>query len=168
MSGGNVRSRGELLRRLKVLCSFARALLVLLFALGLAPFVAVVSFLLAPMEDSYVSAPDGWGTVVAGFVRVALYAVALYLGQRALGRIAATGDPFRLENARDLNAIAVLVLASSVVPGCVGVLAAQVLQTGYVGSIVEVAPLAGGLVLLAATKIFEYGCILQRLDDETL
>lgn len=161
-------SRGAILARVRGLCVAARILLVLLFVLTLAPIVSVTFIALFPWEGATVSAPDGWGTVIGNYVRLVLLGAAVYLGQRALGRVRRTGEPFRPEVAHDLGIAAQLVWPSSFVPGCVGLAAAAFLQAGFTGSVVDLVQLALGCVLLAVAKVFEYGCILQKQDDETL
>lgn len=160
--------RGAILARVRGLCMVARVLLIVLFVLALVPVVSVTFVALVPQEGVTVSAPDGWGTVVGNYVRLVLLGAATLVGQRALGRVGRTGEPFRAEVARDLLAAAVLVWLSSFVPGCAGLLAAALLRTGFAGSVVDLGRLALGCALLAVAKVFEYGCILQQQDDELL
>lgn len=92
---------------------------------------------------------------------------ALIVGQRVLGRVARTGEPFRVENARELRLSSYLVVATGVVPGLVGMVAAFVVKTGFDG-MADLTVMLLGVVLVCVSKAFEYGCILQTLDDETL
>lgn len=160
-------SRDAIVRKVRFACGAARFLIAVLAALALVPIVAMACFLAVPVEGVTVSALDGWGAVAGSLARAAIVIAAAYVAQRALRRIGGTGDPFRPENARDLCLVAKIVLAGSVVPGCVGVLVAVALQIGFTGSLVDPATLAAGLLLLAVAKVFEYGCALREMDDQT-
>ena len=94
-------------------------------------------------------------------------------------RVRRTGEVFSPARTRELGAVGGLLLLSGLVPP-VAMLAAFPFVTSLVGEMAMsyslVQPLAtgdficcaAGLLLMAVARMFEYGCILQRQDDETL
>lgn len=104
-----------------------------------------------------------------------------YLGAtRVCQRVAGTGEVFSLGVVRGLRRASVFLVLASFVPGLLrltgraisGAVASQLmveaafLPEGAV--ILDTGALAIGALLLAVCRMFEYGCILQRQDDELL
>ncbi|MDO4427925.1 MAG: hypothetical protein Q4B91_00210 [Atopobiaceae bacterium] len=104
-----------------------------------------------------------------------------YLGAtRVCQRVADTGEVFSLDVVRALRRVSVFLVLAAFVPGLLhlvgraisGAVASQLMveaafiPTGTV--IVDTGALAIGAPLFAICRMFEYGCILQKQDDELL
>lgn len=158
--------RAAVLGRLKRVCVVARAIIAVVLVLTAVAVVdAVLALLGAGGREPLVEASVPG--VAEGAAMALMTWAALIVGQRVLGRVARTGEPFRVENARELRLSSYLVVATGVVPGLVGMVAAFVVKTGFDG-MADLTVVLLGVVLVCVSKAFEYGCILQTLDDETL
>lgn len=114
-----------------------------------------------------------------GVVANGLACAAFALAALVCARVRRTGEVFSPARTRELGAVGGLLLLSGLVPP-VAMLAAFPFVTSLVGEMAMsyslVQPLAtgdficcaAGLLLMAVARMFEYGCILQRQDDETL
>ncbi len=104
-----------------------------------------------------------------------------YLGAtRVCQRVMDTGEVFSLDVVRALRRVSVFLVLAAFVPGLLclagraisGAVASQLMveavfiPTGAV--IVDTGALAIGALLFAICRMFEYGCILQKQDDELL
>ena len=113
-----------------------------------------------------------------GFVANGLACAAFALSALVCVRVRRTGEVFSPARTRELGAVGGLLLSGLVPP--VAMLAAFPFVTSLAGEMAMsyslVQPLATGdficcavgLLLMAVARMFEYGCILQRQDDETL
>lgn len=136
---------------------------------------------LPPILREYLPYDPGGRPLVATCVdkgtEAALLGVALFVFQRALGRIARTGRPFRREFARIISGAGYLIAACGVLPGLLGTAAALAYASLHPefsvalepeGGIIRVSFLMIAGMVVALAWIFEYGAILQRQDDELL
>ena len=117
---------------------------------------------------------------VASAVGGALTFVAYLGATRVCQRVARTGEVFSLDVVRALRRTSVFLVLAAFVPGILhlvgraisGAVASQLMveaafiPTGTV--IVDTGALAIGVLLFAICRMFEYGCILQKQDDELL
>lgn len=119
-----------------------------------------------------------------GVVFGALVCAAFATAARMCSQIRRTGVPFAPERARELGRVGWLVLLAGCVPTLIHMLleaAASVAVHALVesGEILSYALTADfepqdlmlvslGILLVLVGRVFEYGCILQKQDDETL
>lgn len=117
---------------------------------------------------------------LASAVGGALSFAAYFVAKRMCQRVAATGEVFSVGRVRDLRRFARLLVIGSVVPGVMGIagmalsmqlswatlMSWQGPPAGFV--LFDFGELALGVFLLLVARMFEYGCILQKQDDETL
>ncbi|MBM6817080.1 DUF2975 domain-containing protein [Olsenella uli] len=123
--------------------------------------------------------------MATGVAKGALAGAAFVVAWRMCRRIARTGRAFSPERVRELRTTAVLPLLSGCVPTALAALGnalssaavrellgrGEAVAYGLVplgSSGFDLGLVALGVLLVAITKIFEYGCVLQRQDDETL
>lgn len=105
--------------------------------------------------------------------------LALALAALLCGRVRRTGEVFSPRRARELGAVGWLLLLAGVLPPLVLNVAWPVV-TGLTRSLglsysmslpvmrEDFVLCAAGLLLVAVARMFEYGCILQKQDDELL
>lgn len=155
-------------QNIKFTCTLARIVLLLMFVLLLAPIAITLYMALYPTPGVTVELTKGIGGVAEGILFAGMTAVAMFIGQNLLGRVSRTGDPFRAENARDLKLISFLVLGAGIASAPFGILVAHLLDGAYIGTMVNIPATACGCLILATSKVFEYGCILQQQDDGTI
>lgn len=108
-------------------------------------------------------APDLWHALAIG--------VAACLGVTLMLRdVARTGRPFSDRVVRSLRRVSVLLVAADVVPALLCMLASWAAPAGASFSLSGGTgwPILAGAALAAVSRVFEYGCVLQRQDDETL
>lgn len=117
---------------------------------------------------------------LASAVGGALSFAAYFVAKRMCQRVAATGQVYTSARVHDLRRFASLLVIGSVVPGIMGIVGmALSMQLSWATLISWQGPPAGfvmfdfgelalGVFLLLVSRVFEYGCILQTLDDETL
>ncbi len=104
-----------------------------------------------------------------------------YLGAtRVCQRVADTGEVFSLGVVRRLRRASVFLVLSAFMPGLLrlagraisGVVASQLMaEAAFIPAgtvIIDNGALAIGALLFAICRMFEYGCILQKQDDELL
>ncbi len=94
----------------------------------------------------------------------------LWLVFRVLSSIVSGGSPFTFQNVRRIRMLGFAVVGGAVLPKAVRCLI-YALLSGQAGSVPlgeVVTPLAAGLLLLVLAQVFEYGCALQRAQDETV
>lgn len=104
-----------------------------------------------------------------------------YLGAtRVCQRVADTGEVFSLGVVRRLRRASVFLVLSAFMPGLLclagraisGVVASQLMaEAAFIPAgtvIIDNGALAIGALLFAVCRMFEYGCILQKQDDELL
>ena len=104
-----------------------------------------------------------------------------YLGAaRVCQRVAGTGEVFSLDVVRALRRVSVFLILAAFVPGILhlvgraisGAVASQLMvEAAFIPAgtvIVDTGALALGALLFAICRMFEYGCILQKQDDELL
>lgn len=104
-----------------------------------------------------------------------------YLGAtRVCQRVAGTGEVFTLDVVRGLRRASVFLILAAFVPGLLrlagravsGAVASQLMvEAAFIPegtAIIDGGMLALGALLFAICRMFEYGCILQRQDDELL
>ena len=155
-------------QNIKFTCTLARIVLLLMFVLLVAPIAIVLYMVLYPSPGVTIELTEGIGGVAEGVLFDGIAAVAMLIGQNLLGRVGRTGDPFRTENTRDLKLISFLVLGAGIASAPFGVLVAHLLGGVYIGTMVNIPATACGCLILATSKVFEYGCILQQQDDGTI
>ncbi len=155
-------------QNIKFTYTLARIVLLLMFVLLLAPIAITLYMALYPTPGVTVELTKGIGGVAEGILFAGMTAVAMFIGQNLLGRVSRTGDPFRAENTRDLKLISVLVLGAGIASAPFGLLVAHLLDGAYIGTMVNIPATACGCLILATSKVFEYGCILQQQDDGTI
>ena len=149
-------------QNIKFTCTLARIVLLLMFVLLVVPIAIVLYMVLYPSPGVTIELTEGIGGVAEGVLFAGMAAVAMLIGQNLLGRVGRTGDPFRTENARDLKLISFLVLGAGIASAPFGVLVAHLLGGVYIGTMVNIPATACGCLILATSKVFEYGCILQQ------
>lgn len=114
-----------------------------------------------------------------GVVSAGLSGAAFALAALLCGRVRRTGEVFSPRRARELGAVGWLLLLAGVLPPLVLNVAWPVvigltrsLGLSYSMSLPvmreDFVLCAAGLLLVAVARMFEYGCILQRQDDELL
>lgn len=123
-------------------------------------------------------------SVARGVVGGALTGAAFALAARMCGRVRRTGEVFSPERACELGRVGVLTLLAGLLPGVL-LAVGQAVANAVVGSLVAQGQVVGyalvpalraqdvtlaavGLLLVAVARMFEYGCILQKQDDELL
>lgn len=116
---------------------------------------------------------------VRGVVSAGLSGAAFALAALLCGRVRRTGEVFSPRRARELGAVGWLLLLAGVLPPLVLNVAWPVV-TGLTRSLglsysmslpvmrEDFVLCAAGLLLIAVARMFEYGCILQKQDDELL
>lgn len=115
----------------------------------------------------------GWAavtTLASGLPALAI-GVAACLGVTLMLRdVARTGRPFSDRVVRSLRRVSVLLVAADVVPALLCMLASWAAPAGASFSLSGGTgwPILAGAALAAVSRVFEYGCVLQRQDDETL
>ena len=114
-----------------------------------------------------------------GVVSAGLSGAAFALAALLCGRVRRTGEVFSPRRARELGAVGWLLLLAGVLPPLVLNVAWPVV-TGLTRSLglsysmslpvmrEDFVLCAAGLLLVAVARMFEYGCILQKQDDELL
>lgn len=114
-----------------------------------------------------------------GVVSAGLSGAAFALAALLCGRVRRTGEVFSPRRARELGAVGWLLLLAGVLPPLVLNVAWPVV-TGLTRSLglsysmslpvmrEDFVLCATGLLLMAVARMFEYGCILQKQDDELL
>lgn len=114
-----------------------------------------------------------------GVVSAGLSGAAFALAALLCGRVRRTGEVFSPRRARELGAVGWLLLLAGVLPPLVLNVAWPVV-TGLTRSLglsysmslpvmrEDFVLCAAGLLLMAVARMFEYGCILQKQDDELL
>ena len=123
-------------------------------------------------------------TLANGVVFGGLACAAFALAALMCSKIRRTGVPFAPERARELGRVGWLVLLAGCAPTLLHMvleaIAAAVVQalveSGEMLSYAltasfepqELMPVSLGIVLVLVGRLFEYGCILQKQDDETL
>lgn len=116
---------------------------------------------------------------VRGVVSAGLSGAAFALVALLCGRVRRTGEVFSPRRARELGAVGWLLLLAGVLPPLVLNVAWPVvdgltrsLGLSYSMSLPvmreDFVLCAAGLLLMAVARMFEYGCILQKQDDELL
>lgn len=116
---------------------------------------------------------------VRGVVSAGLSGAAFALAALLCGRVRRTGEVFSPRRARELGAVGWLLLLAGVLPPLVLNVAWPVvdgltrsLGLSYSMSLPvmreDFVLCAAGLLLMAVARMFEYGCILQKQDDELL
>lgn len=117
---------------------------------------------------------------VAGAVGSVLSFVAYLGATRVCQRVAGTGEVFTLDVVRGLRRASVFLILAAFVPGLLrlagravsGAVASQLMvEAAFIPegtAIIDGGMLALGALLFAICRMFEYGCILQRQDDELL
>lgn len=115
----------------------------------------------------------GWAavtTLASGLPAFALGVAACLSATLMLRDVARTGRPFDDGVVRALRRVSALLVAADVAPVLLCVLASWAAPAGASFSLSGGTgwPILTGLVLAAVSRIFEYGCVLQRQDDETL
>lgn len=114
-----------------------------------------------------------------GVVSAGLSGAAFALAALLCGRVRRTGEVFSPRRARELGAVGWLLLLAGVLPPLVLNVAWPVvdgltrsLGLSYSMSLPvmreDFVLCAAGLLLMAVARMFEYGCILQKQDDELL
>lgn len=114
-----------------------------------------------------------------GVVSAGLSGAAFALAALLCGRVRRTGEVFSPRRARELGAVGWLLLLAGVLPPLVLNVAWPVvdgltrsLGLSYSMSLPvmreDFVLCAAGLLLVAVARMFEYGCILQKQDDELL
>lgn len=171
----NEKSRGPL-KRLEDMCSIVgRLLKVWLVFEVCAAVVLIVTFFSAVASALFGSSVLGvarglvdWPNLVHKVAKVVLMIPVLYLGQRLCERVPSPTGPFAASHAWDLWRIGVLLLFLGFAPGTLGVLASFI-TWGTGNTLPEVfngAVFMAGLVVIAVSRVFEYGCVLQERNDE--
>lgn len=161
---GGVGEREAVMGKLGTVCAVLRAALSLAAALCVVRSALSLAALVAP------PAPDAlfdWGGWTTRLLSSALAVVGMLRGQRLCARIGASGTPFRFEFVVDLRFIAGVMLAAGIVPSFAGGVAALAAGQAFAVALDSSLLFAGG-ILAAASKVFEYGCILQEQDDGLL
>ena len=117
---------------------------------------------------------------VAGAVGSVLSFVAYLGATRVCQRVAGTGEVFSLDVVRALRRVSFFLILAAFVPGLLhlagraisGAVASQLMvEAAFIpaGTVsVDNGALAIGALLFAICRMFEYGCILQKQDDELL
>ena len=117
---------------------------------------------------------------LAGAVGGALTFVAYLGATRVCQLVADTGEVFSLGVVRRLRRASVFLVLSAFMPGLLylagraisGVVASQLMaEAAFIPAgtvIIDNGALAIGALLFAICRMFEYGCILQKQDDELL
>ena len=117
---------------------------------------------------------------VASAVGAVLSFVAYLRATRVCQRVADTGEVFSLDVVRGLRRASVFLVLAAFVPGLLrfvgraisGAVASQLMvEAAFIPAgtvIVDNGALAIGALLFAICRMFEYGCILQKQDDELL
>ena len=123
-------------------------------------------------------------TLANGVVFGGLACAAFALAALMCSKIRQTGVPFAPERARELGRVGWLVLLAGCAPTLLHMLL-EVIAAAVVHALVESGEMLGyaltasfepqdlmlvslGIVLVLVGRVFEYGCILQKQDDETL
>lgn len=117
---------------------------------------------------------------LASAVGAALSFVAYLGATRVCQRVMDTGEVFSLDVVRALRRVSVFLVLAAFVPGLLclagraisGTVASQLMvEAVFIPAgavIVDTGALAIGALLFAICRMFEYGCILQKQDDELL
>ena len=117
---------------------------------------------------------------VASAVGAVLSFVAYLRATRVCQRVTDTGEVFSLDVVRGLRRASVFLVLAAFVPGLLrlvgraisGAVASQLMvEAAFIPAgtvIVDNGALAIGALLFAICRMFEYGCILQKQDDELL
>ncbi|MBX9034502.1 DUF2975 domain-containing protein [Gordonibacter massiliensis (ex Traore et al. 2017)] len=144
-------------------------ILTVMTALAFAVSIAGLIRSFANPEDAIWTTPTeaAGSTVAVGLV----FAIAIIL-LLMMRDIQNTGKPFTMKNVWRLRAVAVLVMAECIVPGCAALVAAMAASallghgsfSGQFGTL-EFAALAIGFFIAIISEVFYYGCELQQDVD---
>ncbi len=166
--------RRDPLERLESICRIIGRLLRIGLVLQV---VAVVAFAIVSLQTGVLSAltltadgnlggdlsnlPSGVGNLVS----LCLTIPALWLGQRMCDRIVRDHRPFERDCAADLYKCGILMLLAGFVPFAVSLPLVIIVPGGGDPYDLQLALAMSGAIVIAVSRIFDYGCILQAQDD---
>lgn len=163
--------RRDPLERLESICRIIGRLLRVGLVLQV---VAVVAFVFVSFNSGILTAftmgeglsnlsrlPESVGNLVSLFLTIP----ALWLGQRMCERIARDHRPFERNCAADLYKCGILMLLAGFVPCLVSLPLAIIVPGGGDPYALQLALAMSGAIVIAVSRIFDYGCVLQAQDD---
>lgn len=163
--------RRDPLERLESICRIIGRLLRIGLVLQV---VAVVAFVIVSFDSGILAAftmgesssdlsklPESVGNLVS----LCLTIPALWLGQRMCDRIACDHRPFERDCAADLYKCGILMLLAGFVPCLVSLPLAIIVPGGGDPYALQLALAMSGAIVVAVSRIFDYGCVLQAQDD---
>ncbi len=163
--------RRDPLERLESICNIIRRFLQIGLVLQV---LAVVAFVLVSAQTGVLKAltmGDGSSDLaqlpgsVGNLVSLCLTIPALWLGQRMCERVARDHRPFERDCASDLYKCGILMLLAGFVPCLVSLPFAIAVPGGADPAAPQVALAMSGAIVIAVSRILDYGCILQAQDD---
>lgn len=166
--------RSDPLERLESICRIIGRLL----RIGLViQVVALVAFVIVSLQAGVLSAltltaqGSSGGELgnlpasVGNLVSLCLTIPVLWLGQRMCDRIVRDHRPFERECAADLYKCGILMLLAGFVPCAISLPLAIIVPGGGEPYALQLALAMSGAIVVAVSRIFDYGCILQAQDD---
>ena len=163
--------RRDPLERLESICRIIGRLLRIGLVLQV---VAVVAFVFVSFDSGILAAftmGEGSSNLsrlpesVGNLVSLCLTIPALWLGQRMCERIANDHRPFERDCAADLYKCGILMLLAGFVPCLVSLPLTIIVPGGGDPYALQLALAMSGAIVIAVSRIFDYGCVLQAQDD---
>lgn len=177
------------LRKLTRYCKWGTICTIVALALGLLAVIAIYDLLILPSlsqgfclqsveleaSEGPIVAHDGHTAIGSGMMACLALAIALS-AYRFFSAIEKAGRPFDLECIRILRQVGHLFLIGGVAVKLLGAIVTGLILSGFGGNFtdalggqhLDLSMVFAGLIISLIASVFQYGCILQKQDDELL